>query len=190
MRLVRKNSTPIKSYNEGLVVFLYDDANTDRIQKANPTILEGFGEEDANDPKLLDLAAEGVLVVFELQGDGDLSIELSVGEPLTKVEIAAGGWTLPVQHARLKLPTGELRIECYNNLQFDPYTEEGEVGDKVSIVPGDYALSLYHRDLLGDEDKDLYTDDAWEVVVLTPHEGSSIEVASPMLRFPIGASDS
>ena len=113
MRLVRNNSTPIQSYNEGLVVFLYDDANTDLIEKASPSILEGFGEDDATDPKLSDLATAGVLVVFELQGDGDLSIELAVGEPLTEVEIAEGGWSLPMQRARLKLPSGKLRIECY-----------------------------------------------------------------------------
>ena len=188
MRLVRNNSTPIQSYNEGLVVFLYDDANTDLIEKASPSILEGFGEDDATDPKLSDLATAGVLVVFELQGDGDLSIELAVGEPLTEVEIAEGGWSLPMQRTRLKLPSGKLRIECYNNLQFDPYTEEGEVGEKVSIVPGDYALSLYRRDLLSDEDSG--TDYAWQVVALTPQKGSNAEVTSPMLRFPAGASDS
>ena len=190
MRLVRKNSSPIQSYNEGLVVFLYDDGNTDLIQEANPSILEGFGEEDATDPILTELAANGVLVVFELQGDGDLSIELAVGEPLTDVEIAEGGWSLPTQRARLKLPSGKLRIECYNNLQFDPYTAEGEIGEKISIVPGDYTISLYRRDLLGDETEDSGTDYAWQVIVLTPHNGSSVEVTSPMLRFPTGASDS
>lgn len=169
------------------MVFLYDEAHTDRIQQVGPSILEGFGEDDATDPRLAELAAAGVLVVFELQGDDSLSIELSVGEPLTAAETAEGGWSLPVQRARLFLPSGALRIECYNNLQFDPYTEEGEAGEIVSIEPGDYAVSLYHRDLWDDEDDDDVDSDnsfAREVIVLTPHEGAHVEVASPMLRFP------
>ena len=185
MKRIRHTSTPIESYNEGLVVFLYDDAHTDRIQQVGPSILEGFGEDDATDPKLAELATAGVLVVFELQGDGSLSIELSVGEPLTAVEMAEGGWSLPVQGARLFLPSGSLRIECYNNLQFDPYTEDGEDGEIVSIEPGDYAVSLYRRDLWDDDD-DVDSDNSFaqEVIVLTPHEGSHVEVASPMIRFP------
>lgn len=189
MRCLRHTSTLIESYNEGLVVFLYDDANTTRIQQVNPTILEGFGEDDATDPKLADLASAGVLVVFELQGDGDLSIELAVGDPLTAVERAEGGWLLPVQRARLSLPSGTLRIECYNTLQFDPYTEDGEVGEMIVIEPGDYAVSLYRRNLWDDyDDDDPDASFAWEMVVLTPHEGAHVEVVSPMLRFPIGAS--
>ena len=56
-------------------------------------------------------------------------------------------------------------------------------------MPGDYTLSLYHRDILGDEDEDSGTDYALRVVVLTPQKDSSVEVTSPMLRFPTGASE-
>ncbi len=186
MRLVRDNSKGVTFYNEGLVVFLYDEGYTDRIQQTNPTILEGFGEDDAADPKLAELAAAGVLVVFELQGDGDVAMELAMGDPLTKDEIAEGGWSLPVQQARLHLPSGTLRIECYNNLQFDPYTEEGEAGAVVPVPPGDYAVSLYHRSVWADEEEADDPDQgyAWQVIVLTPSKGSQVDVASPMLRFP------
>lgn len=181
MKLVRESSASVESYNEGLVVFLYDDSATGRIEEANPSILEGFGEDDALDPRLHDLAKRGELVVFELQGDGELSIELTVGQPLEPSEVDRGEWHLPVSHARLRVPSGRLRIEGYNNLQFDPYTEEGEEGVIVDVPPGDYGLSLYRRDMFADEEESEYAN---EVVVLTPGIGAEVEVASPVLRFP------
>ena len=182
MKLIRDHSVSVESYNEGLVVFLYDESVTDRIQETGPSILEGFGEDDASDPSLLGLAEAGDLVVFELQGDGELSIEVAVGQPLAPTEVDQGRWHLPVLRARLRLPSGRLRIECYNNLQFDPYTEEGEEGVIAEVPPGDYGLSLYHRDMFAEDEEE--PEYAREVVVLTPGVGSGMEIASPMLRFP------
>jgi len=50
MKTLRADSIPVEFYNEGLVVFLYDEENADAIRDAGPTLLEGFNEEIACDP--------------------------------------------------------------------------------------------------------------------------------------------
>ena len=50
MKKIRKDSTAVNVYNDGLVVFLYDEANDKAIQKADPTLLEAFSDEDG--PKI------------------------------------------------------------------------------------------------------------------------------------------
>lgn len=183
MKLLRESSQPIEAYNDGLIVFLYDDANSTEIQAADPTILEGFGEEDAKDPQLAALAKSGTLVAFELEQDDELSIELAVGDPLSDEELANGHWLKP-QQALLHLPSGDLRIEGYNNLQFDEFAEDEEPAPRVSIPAGDYQLTLYRRDISRYEDEDAEPPEPLQVITLTPGMGSAVEVITPMLRVP------
>ena len=184
MDLIREDSTHVEAYNEGLVVFLYDDAQTDMIREASPSILEGFGEQDVADPTLARLAAEGALVVFELEQDDELSIELAVGEPLTADELAGGRWCR-TQRARLNLPSGVLCIEGYNNLQFDPDPMDEEPGARITVPPGYYAMSLYRSDIFAYEESETDAPYAWQVITLTPEQGPSVELEGPMLRFPV-----
>jgi len=181
MQLIRDSSQRIEAYNEGLVVFLYDDASSANIDKANPTILEGFGEDDAKDKCLAELAKSGTLVVFELEQDDELAIELAVGDPMSHEELAGGHWLAP-QQARLHLPSGELRIENYNNLQFDEYAEDEEPAPRVSLPAGDYKLTLYRRDIYRYETEDAEPPQALHVITLTPDAGPTVNVSCAMLR--------
>ena len=125
-------------------MFLYDEANGKAIQKADPSLLEAFGDEDAADPKLAELANKGLLVAYELEQDDELSIEISVGDPLSEEELKKGRWHT-AQRAPIHLPSGKLRIEGYSNFRLSPdYDPDEEPGAVVDVPPGDYVLSLYH----------------------------------------------
>ena len=141
MRTLRADSTPVEFYNEGLVVFLYDEESADAIREASPTLLEGFGEADARDPALARVARDGLLVAFELEQDDEVAIELAIGSPLTEDE--AGDAWLPAGRAFLALPSGSLRVEGYNNLRLSPDYDPEEPGRAVDVPPGRYAVSLY-----------------------------------------------
>jgi hypothetical protein len=84
----RSGPTLVEFSNEGLVVFLYDEASAEAIRAASPTLLEGFGDDDASDPALARLATDGLLVAFELAQDDPVRIELRVGRQLTEAERA------------------------------------------------------------------------------------------------------
>ena len=183
MKMIRADSVHVEAYNEGLVVFLYDEAHTGRIRETAPDILEGFNYDIAADPKLAQLAADGVLVVFELEQDGELSIELAVGDPLTQEELGGGKWRTP-QRARLHLPSGTLRIEGYNNLQFDPDPMDEEPAPRISVTPGDYVLTLHRSDVFAYEETETEPPFAWQVVTLTADSDFSDVTQGGMLLFP------
>jgi hypothetical protein len=189
MKKIRKNSTAVNVYNDGLVVFLYDEANGKDIQTADPTLLEGFSDEDAADPKLADLATQGLLVAYELQQDDELSIEVAIGGPLTNQELKEGRWHT-VQRAPIRLSSGKLCIEGYGNLRISPdYDPDEEPGAVVDVPPGDYVLSLYHTNWEALEEDGLWDDSKdWEgpnqVITLTPAaEAEPVADVAPMLRF-------
>lgn len=189
MKKIRKNSTAVNVYNDGLVVFLYDEANGKDIQTADPTLLEGFSDEDAADPKLADLATQGLLVAYELQQDDELSIEVAIGGPLTDQELKKGRWHT-VQRAPISLPSGKLCIEGYGNLRISPdYDPDEEPGAVVDVPPGDYVLSLYHTNWEALEEEGLWDDSKeWEgpnqVITLTPAaEAEPVADVASMLRF-------
>jgi hypothetical protein len=68
MWMIREDSTAVEIHNEGLVVFLYDEANSKAIREARPMILEGFGSEA--DDALAELTGKGFLVVYERPESG------------------------------------------------------------------------------------------------------------------------
>lgn len=189
MNTIRKDSTAVQVYNEGLVVFVYDEANSDAIKAAGPNIIEYFSDEP--DDALQPLARDGLLVAYELEQDDELAIEVSVGSPLSPEELSRGRW-LPVQRARLNAPSGRLRVEGYNNLRlspdFDPAEDPGAV---VDIPPGDYVLSLYRVDWEALEQAGLgeHIDEwggPWHVIVLSETtEIQPPDSPAPMLRYPM-----
>jgi hypothetical protein len=181
VQLLRESSQHVTAYNEGLAVFLYDEGHSDRIRQVGPSILEGFGADDAEDPRLMGLATEGTLVVFELEGDGELSIEIAVGDRLTSEELATGRWLEP-QEARLQLPTGILHVASYNTLPFDPSATDDT--SRMTVAPGDYLLTLYRSDVFSYEESGVAREHAWQVITLTPDHGRTATVASAMLLFP------
>ena len=189
MKKIRKDSKAVNVYNDGLVVFLYDQANGKAIQKANPSLLEAFSDEDAADPKLAELANKGLLVAYELEQDDELSIEVSVGDPLSDEELNNGRWHT-VQRAPIHLPSGKLHIEGYGNFRLSPdYDPEEEPGAVVKVPSGDYVLSLYHlnwdaleKDGLWDDSKDWQG--AGQVITLTPAaDAEPVASPAPMLLF-------
>ena len=189
MKKIRKDSKAVNVYNDGLVVFLYDEANGKAIQKADPTLLEAFSDEDAADPKLEDLANKGLLVAYELEQDDELSIEVSVGDPLTDQELKSGRWH-PVQRAPIHLPSGKLHIEGYGNFRLSPdYDPDEEPGAVIKIPSGDYVLSLYHLNWDALEEDGLWDDSKeWEgpqqMITLTPAADTKpVANPKPMLRF-------
>jgi hypothetical protein len=42
MQTIRPDSLTAQFYNDGLVIFLYDDRRQDAIKAINPSILEGY----------------------------------------------------------------------------------------------------------------------------------------------------
>jgi len=189
MKKIRKNSTAVNVYNDGLVVFLYDEANGKEIQKADPTLLEAFSDEDAADPKLADLAKKGLLVAYELEQDDELSIEVSIGDPLSDGELKSGRWHT-VQRAPIHLPSGKLHIEGYGNFRLSPdYDPDEEPGAVVKVPSGDYVLALYHLNWEALEEDGLWDDSKdWEgpqqVITLTPAaDAQPVANPAPMLRF-------
>lgn len=185
---IRPGAVRVDVYNEGLLVFLLDESHLATIEASGADLESGYAEEDADiDKPLKKLAKEGVLVAYELIQDDAVTAEVVVGPPLTKAELALARWHKP-QIARLKLPSGVLRIDSANTLPLfdDPDEEPG----RVSVPPGDYVLSLYrlHWDKLK-EDGLLVDGEEWtgpqEVYVLTPvAETKPIKGAKPLLRFP------
>lgn len=140
------DATRVAFPNSGLVLFVYDDANADAIRTANPSILEGFGEDDISDPALARLGAEGLLVVVELEQDDYVRLQLAVRDPLSDEE-RGDDWG-PSDRAMISLPSGTLKIEGYDNLRIAPDVfEDAEPGGTVHVPPGRYALSFYWRPL-------------------------------------------
>ena len=190
--------------NSGLLIFLYDEANAAAIRAANPAVLSGYGrKEAAKDEALQQLAAQGLLVAYELVQDGDRVVEVAVGPPLSAREKQRTAW-LPAQRALLSLPSGKLRIEPYDYFRLSPdwdlwvrdhrerYRTEMEYhGAMLKVPPGRYLLTL-HRvnwDVLdgrGEADQAAKAGVPSEVVTLTPRASRRpFRMAVPLLLSPI-----
>src|SRR5689334_18897785 len=102
----------VEVYNSSAVAFLFDEGNLEAIREAGPFILEGFrGEEDVADPQLRDLAARGLLIVYELYQDDEIRAEVVVGDA-PEPEGFQGE-----KRGRLDLPTGKLHIASHDTLE-------------------------------------------------------------------------
>jgi len=189
---VRAGAQTAHVYNDGLVVFVYDEANEDRIRDADPSIIWGYGddEEENNHPGTRALLEEGAFLVYTLHQDDSVGLEVIVGEPLSADELAGGRWHAP-QCARLSLPTGKLWVHSYNSLPTgDPSGDEGAV---VHVPPGEYVATLYRKHWEALERDGLVTEDelldvpagrlVGEVLVLSPRVDAEPIGVSPSILF-------
>lgn len=185
MKPLRPDSTPIDLYNDGLIIFLYDDANLERLISAGTDVFDE-GMSDEPDDAFAELVGEGAVVAFELEQDDDPTIEVSVGPPLSDDELSRGRWW-PAQRAFLSLPSGTLMVESYNSLRASSYVDDDEPGGRVDLAPGDYLLTLYRIDWqalgragLGDDLESW--GGPWHVVTLTPwSDDAEFEPAASVL---------
>lgn len=161
--MVRAGGVRASVYNDGAVVFLYDVLNRERLVSMNAygSLVSGEVEHQAKAVK--EVEAHRALVVYELQGDHGVEVEVYVGEPLTKKEKSALPWTKD-QKTVLRLPSGQLRIESANSCSISPETPSDE-GVTVKVPPGDYELTLHRVDFNAEGIPDSAPS---EVVVLTP----------------------
>ena len=82
-KTIRPSSVLLEVHNEGLAVFVYDEAHAEAIRNSGMDLLAGSGgDDDLDDPALLGLAGQGLLFVYELFEDRRLRVEVSLGPPL------------------------------------------------------------------------------------------------------------
>jgi hypothetical protein len=193
-RGIRPGAKLLDVYNEGLLVYVFDQANLLALTASGADFQDGFSEEESEvDPKLRELARDGLFLAYELDQDDGVAVEVVVGPPLTKKELAVGRWHKP-QRAFLRLPSGKLRVHTPNTLPIheDPTDKPG----RAAVPPGEYVVTLYRIDwdeLRNDgivtDDEDEEEERCWEgpqeVIVLTPAANAKpIRGAKSYLRFP------
>jgi hypothetical protein len=172
----RKGSKRFAPYCSGQLVYLYDPAHREQIERDGKGILlEG---SDAKGKKALDLARKGLLVAYELRGDDSPSIEFAVGDPLSAEELGRGRW-LPLQTARLTVTSGVLHIDTPDTLRIGD-EEPTDEGVTVKVPSGDYVVTLHRTDWDGlaaglIDAKGFPT----EVVTLTPVTSTTAPKVSP-----------
>lgn len=176
----------VNIYNSGHLVFLYDETYREAINQANPDILSGFaGDSDLADPALRSLAEQGILVIYELQQDDPIIVEVAVGSPLSEATQMTLPWMAP-QTARITLPSGKLCIETYDSLQLglEAPTDPGAVLD---LPVGEYLLTLYRIDWqkLEATGREEY-EGPYESIILTPSsEVAPLPEMTAFLRYPV-----
>lgn len=185
---IRPGARRLGVYNEATLVYLFDEAHLQLLKDSGADFQEGFAEDEAEaDKRLRRLARDGMYVAYELQQDDEVDVEVVVGPPLTKKELAAARWLKP-QKAFLKLPSGRLRIDTANTLPIHDAEQEDEPG-RATIPPGDYVLTLYRIDWNELKNDGLVSDGRpWhgpqEVIVLTPSAEARPVRNKSFLRFP------
>jgi hypothetical protein len=173
---LRAGGQRVEVFNSGLEVWLYDEANRERIATAGPPE-EGAG---GMPPRFEQSTQKGLIVGYSMEGDGAVDPEIHVGEAFTGKELAIGRWLEP-QTALLKLPSGVLCIESNDASRVGP-EEPGEKGATVKVPPGDYRLTLLRADHEALDREGLEWKGANEIVLLTPG-GRASDAASDLLPF-------
>ena len=140
----RKGMHLIEGSTDGLAVLLYDAGRLDELRRdgiaAFVDATAGRDPDDADRKRLDDIARRGLVVEYELQGDGPVRLEVAVGPPLSAAEKKGGRW-LKDQTALLTLPTGRL---CFD--WGDVEEELGLAPSQLEVPPGEYVLTLHRRD--------------------------------------------
>ena len=137
--------TRIKIYNEGLLVYLYDDSNLYKLGCWDE--IESWIEDSRNNQNK-SFAPAKKLVAYELMQDDSICADITVREPLSQEE-KKELFTMQPLTTFLELPSGTLCVECANSFRLDPDYEEEifEKGGVVEVPPGDYVVNVYHVDL-------------------------------------------
>ncbi len=132
--MYRDDGERVSVYSEGLTVYLFDEAALETVRD----VLETSRTEGAESQTLLDLAASGTLVMYELWQDDPIDVEVALGDPLTAAEKKPAKW-MRVVRVPIDLPSGRLRIESGGSLD-DATTTPGGV---VNVPAGKYELALH-----------------------------------------------
>jgi len=142
---IRQGAIPVHIYNEGLVVFLYDEAHEERIRDADPEIIWGASPEAFEDPVTQELLASGELLIYGLHGDGGVDLEVVVGAPLAEEELSCGEW-YPPETGYLSLPSGRLCVHSFNTLPMGDNDDDPPDEGAIAEVPaGTYRVTLYRK---------------------------------------------
>ncbi len=142
---IRPGAIPVHIYNESLVVFLYDEANEERIRNADPEIIWGAGADAFEDRTTQELLTAGELLFYGLHGDGGVDLEVVVGSPLTEKELSCGQW-YPLETGYLSLPSGRLCVHSFNTLPMgDNDDDPPDEGAVVEVPAGTYRVTLYRK---------------------------------------------
>lgn len=177
----RSGSMRASCFNSGLEVWLYDEASIGEIEKSKA--FDGiYGDDDFEEfeKRIKPLLKKGLIVAYGMEGDGAVDIDLIIGEPLTKKELATARWLKP-QKAFLSLPSGKLRLESNDCIHFsEDATDPGAV---LHVPAGDYLLTLYRIDNDAMSQAGLADDyaGAQEVIVLTPGEKAKPQSKQPAI---------
>jgi hypothetical protein len=171
-KLIRADAFPVRIYNDGLTVLLYDAAHEDRIRQTNPLIVWYACTASCDDAATRELTETGILLVYGLHGDDCLNLDVAGGDRLSETELAAAVWHEP-REGFLHLPSGRLEIHSYNTLPMgDNGDDPPDEGSSVEVPPGFYrvTLSRVDREETLAAGKDYDAEWADEVIVLTPVE--------------------
>jgi hypothetical protein len=100
---LRPGSRRLELATDGLILFLSDDAHRKRILELGGAGLVYQARSAAIEEAVSRIEREGLLVAFELFGDGRVVLDLAVGDPLSKAEERGAKW-LPPQTASSRFP--------------------------------------------------------------------------------------
>ena len=200
---IRQGAIPVHIYNEGLVVFLYDEAHEARIRDADPEIIWGAGEDAFEDPVTQKLLASGELLIYGLHGDGGVDLEVVVGAPLMEEELSSGVW-YPPETGYLSLPSGRLCVHSFNTLPMgDNDDDPPDEGAVVEVPAGIYRVTLCRKNWDEMEDAGVVTFEQAqeagidvygqgrldEVLVLTPAAKAPAGTTNILFRYCLEAED-
>jgi hypothetical protein len=200
--VIRQGATRAQAYNEGLLVYLYDEKNRQVLLEQNAGDLVNLpiarNAEQAKivqvqEKKLAQFSHSALLVAYELRQDDSIEVDVVVGDPLSPVELKVVKglkWHKP-QKSRLLLPSGRLRIETANSCRIIADDQPQEAGATIEVPAGEYLLTLYRVDV--EETGDAVRKEYWEknkgpleVVVLTPaHKAKLPRTTSALVPFPL-----
>ena len=185
--VIRENAVPVYVYNEGLVVYLYDEANTAKLKSLlqKHRLLKNDFFNNLHAKKFRDIVTrEALCVAYTLEQDDPVSAEVGTGSPLTQEELKIARWLEP-QTARLSLPSGRLRIDTPNTMPLDPDPRD-DPGATVEVEPGEYVLTLYRIDWAEMRRAGIKKKVPDEFLLLTPIQHAKGNVAGgAILEFPL-----
>ncbi len=191
VKAIRTGSHIAEVYNDGMVVYLYDEAVREELRREEVLdIMQRALDEKtpANDKAVKAFGKNSRLVVYELLQDDSLRVEVAVGAPPERTELAAlkGLKWLKAQTSRLNLPSGKLCVESANSCRIDKNQDAQEPGATLAVPPGDYVLTLCRLDVLGTSDDMLNVyRGPQEFITLTPVDSTHPPKPQPWgLCFP------
>jgi hypothetical protein len=133
------SGTPVRVQSDGLVVLLFDHSREKAIRRSQAEILYGVGTRTFRDSATAELLSTGTLLVYGLQGDGEIEATVIAGGALDDATAASDeGW--------LDLPSGALCIHSYDSLPMgDNGTRSPVKGARVEVAPGRYRVRIVRR---------------------------------------------